>query len=52
MGVFIGPNVGDAIYEGYKNKVNYLYYLSELNSSNYDDERFKRDFERNFTVKD
>ena len=52
MGVFIGPNVGDAIYEGYKNKVNYLYYLSELNSSNYDDEQFKKDFEWNFIVKD
>ncbi|WP_418248466.1 hypothetical protein [Dialister invisus] len=47
-----GVPIGDAIYEGYKNKVNYLYYLSELNSSNYDDEQFKKDFERNFTVKD
>ena len=46
-----GVPIGDAIYEGYKNKVNYLYYLSELNSSNYDDEQFKKDFERNFTVK-
>lgn len=36
----------------YDNKRNYIYYLENLNSSNYDKQDFEKKIEWNFDVKD
>ena len=49
----MNKEIADATKDGYvKTIMNRKRIIEELNSSNYDDEQFKEDFERNFTVKD